>query len=108
MSSRYQFEYVTFLVCPDHGTGCVRFRGDELVRDVTNVSWAGGELQVTTTSGAKRVQFRDDGTVGVEDVEFDPGRAVSRDGFTAVAHQVDAFFATSGHYISPETAARGE
>jgi hypothetical protein len=108
MSNKFKYEYVTFLVCPDEGTGCVRFRGDELVRGVTNVSWAGGELRVTTTGGAKRVQFRDDGTFEVGDVLSDPGRGVSRDELSAVAQQVDDFLAASGPFISSETAARRE
>ena len=103
MSSKYQFEYVTYLVCPDHGTGSVRFRGKELIAGVTNVSWAGSELRAATTKGPKRVVFGEDGTVAVEDVVPDSAKPMSRDELSAVAQQVHHYFEATES--GPDTAA---
>ena len=92
MSDKYRFEYVCYIVCPDEGTGSVRFRNEVLVADATSVSWSGGELRATTPKSDKRVRFGNDGKVEVEDVVSDPGRAMSRGELSAVAHQVDDFF----------------
>ena len=92
MSGKFKFEYVTFIASPEDGAGTVRFRGQVLVGGVTGVEWSGGGLRASTTKGAKLVQFKDDGTVQVEDVVSDPRRAMNKDALSAVAQQVHNYF----------------
>jgi hypothetical protein len=92
MSNKY--EPLGVFVFPFHGgiDGRVGFKGKEIISGVTNVSWAGGLMRVTTRSGDKRVVFGDDDSVTVEDVVPDPDRAVSRDEVSVAALQVQDYF----------------